>query len=201
MTKQTIAIDVDDVTANTMDSVRLWANEVTGASLVHSHYHTQDDYWDYYNSIWRRHGLADQLDFSIFLKKMETDQSNVLVAEGAKDAIQALKAKFNVIFITSRPLAQKDETRKWLDEHVDKDSPLYIASNPAAGQNLQSKGELCLELGASLLIDDNISNCQSALEYGADAILFGLYGWNENAPAGLKRCLTWPEIQDLLLNE
>lgn len=199
--KPTIAIDIDDVTANTIDSVRLWANELSGASLVHLHYHTQDDYWDYYNSIWLRHGLADKLNFEIFLKLMETDQSEIIVSEGAFEAIQALKKKFNIIFMTSRPLPQKDETRKWLDRHIDKEIPLYVSANPAVGQNLQSKGEMCRELGVSLLIDDNIANCQSALEYDVDAVLFGFYGWNEQAPSNLKRCLNWHEVQEFLLNE
>lgn len=200
-TKQIIAIDIDDVVANTIDSVRIWANELTGSSLEHGHYHTDDDYWNYYNSIWERHGLADQLNFEAFLKIMETDQSNILVNEGAHDAIVALKKKYDLVFITSRPLPQKDETRKWLDKNIDSMIPLYLSANPAVQQNFQSKGEICAELGVSLLIDDNVDNCRSAVEYGADAILFGEYGWNKHLPDGIKRCHTWSEIVERLLHE
>lgn len=199
--KTMIAIDIDDVVANTIDSVRVWANELTGATLEHGHYHTDDEYWNYYNSIWERHGLADQITFETFLELMETDQSRVLLNDDAHDVIAALKKKYDLVFITSRPLAQKEETRRWLDKHIDSKIPLYISANPAVQQNIQSKGEICAELGVSLLIDDNINNCKSAVEYGADAILFGEYGWNKNMPEGITRCLSWREVAERLLNE
>ena len=200
-TRKTIAIDIDDVTANTLDTVRLWANDLTGASLKHSDYHTNDDYWNYYNTIWERHGLSDKLNFNAFLTLLETDQSSILTNDKAGQVIRALKKKFDIVFISSRPMSQKDATRKWLDEHIDKEIPLYIASNPAVGQSLQSKGELCQELGASLLIDDNVAHCENAQLYDTDVILFGFYGWNEHAPESMKRCKTWQEVEDSLLYE
>lgn len=199
--RKTIAIDIDDVVANTIDAVRLWANMETGVEINDEAYHTDDDYWNYYNAIWQRHGVDDKLNFEVFLEKMAVSQTHIAVQEGAREVIDALKKKYDIVFISARPAAQKDETRRWLDEHISKDIPLYIAAHPTIQQTLQSKGEICRELGVSLLIDDNIDHCKSALEYDTDTILFGNYGWNERAPADMKRCYTWREVGELLLNE
>ncbi len=198
--RKIIAIDIDDVVANTIDAVRLWANRETGAALDDEAYHTDDDYWNYYNAIWQRHGVGDQLNFDVFLEKMAVSQTHIAVQEDAREVIEALREKYDIVFISARPATQKDETRRWLDEHIGTDIPLYIAAHPALQQTLQSKGEICHELGVSLLIDDNIDHCMSALEYDTDAILFGNYGWNEHAPDDMKRCYTWREVGELLLH-
>lgn len=200
-TRQIIAIDIDDVVANSLDAVRLWAAELTGVELAREQYHTDDKYWSYYDAIWQRHGIGDQIVFNDYLIKLETDQSHVAVQEGAKEVITALKQRFDIIFLTSRPVSQHDMTRQWLDERIDASIPLYMASNPVLDAAARSKGEMCHELGVSLLIDDNIDHCTNALEYDVDAIVFGDYGWNENTPDHMKRCRTWHEVGELLLNE
>lgn len=197
-----IAVDVDDVVAGTMEATRLWANRVTGAALTPQDYHTSDTYWEYYNSIWARHGLSDRIRFEQFLTMMETDQSHIPVVEGARAALERLQTTFDIIFITSRPMAQREATRMWLDEHIGlREAPLYIAHNPKANHDARSKGEICAELGVSLLVDDNPNNCQSALDYGIDAVLFGSYGWNDQASEQLPRCATWSEVEEYLLHE
>lgn len=199
--KPIIALDIDDVVANVIDSVRLWANEVTGLSLGSEAYHTDDDYWHYFDSIWERHGVSDRINFTAVLEGMANDQSNVAVVEGARETIQALKQRYELVFITSRPSYQQKETRRWLNERIDPTIPMYMAYNPMVDHEARSKGEICAELGVSVLIDDNISNCESALEYGVDAVLFGAYGWNDKAPGHIKRCGSWNEVAEYLLHE
>lgn len=199
--KPIIALDIDDVLANVIDSVRLWANETTGVELTPEQYRTNDEYWHYFDSIWQRHGVADKVTFSDVLERMKTDQSNIATVEGAREAVQALKSKYDFVFITSRPPYQEEATRRWLDEHIDPTIPLYLSFHPGVNEIAQSKGEICAELGVSLLIDDNTGNCQSAIDYGVDAIVFGDYGWNEKVPAHMKRYTTWNEIGEYLLHE
>jgi hypothetical protein len=76
--------------------------------------------------------------------------------------------------------------------------PLYLANNPTVQSNPQSKGELCVELDVQLLIDDNAENCQDARDNGADAILFGDYGWNAHASESLHRCSNWQEVLEYI---
>lgn len=196
-TVRRIGIDIDDVLSDTLGATREWAHAKTDIRLDPEHYHTDDDYWNYYNAIWARHGIKG-LEFEDFLKELETDQSAVKPNEGAASAIQALRKEYDVVLITSRAPFLKDATRAWLDENIDTDIPLYIASNPLTNTGVQSKGELCVELGVELLIDDNIGNCESAREFGVEAILFGKYGWNANAPKDLQRCVNWQEVLEYI---
>lgn len=199
--KSTVAIDIDEVLANILEYIRLWANDLTGSSLSPEDYHTDDEFWSYYNTIWERHGLADQVNFDMVLQKMTDDQSDIAVIEGARSAIERLKARYDIVFITSRPAYQEGATRKWLDEHIDPAIPLYISFHPGINDTARSKGEICAELGATYLIDDNIGNCQSAIEYGVEAVLFGSYGWNEKAPAHMQRCVTWQDVEEYLFHD
>lgn len=201
MSRVLIALDIDEVLANIVDYVRLWANDITGSSLHAKDYFTRDEFWNYYNAIWERHGLADQVNFDMVLQKMAEDQSDIAVIEGARSAIARLKERFDIVFITSRPAYQEEATRRWLDEHIDASIPLYISFHPGINDTARSKGEICAELGAKYLVDDNIGNCQSAEQYGVTPILFGMYGWNEDAPTNLKRCLNWPDVEVFLASE
>ena len=189
-----IAIDIDDVVADSIARVREWANQKTGKKLETHHYHTDDEYWKYYDSIWLRHGIADQLVFEDYMTELDQDQSEIKTNANAQAAILKLREKYDLVFITSRPPSMKESTRRWLDENIDASIPLYLSLNPLANQSAKSKGELCIELGAGLLIDDNIDNCQSALDNGVDAILFGNFGWNKNAPETMIRCYDWAAV-------
>lgn len=193
-----IALDIDDVTAEFTDAVRLWVNNSTGAELQPYHYQTKHDFWVHFKSVWAENGLTDLVDYTKFNEELAVDQSHVRVAPGAKEAIAALKKKYDIVFITSRQPSQFDATRNWLDKHIDPTIPLYLANNPTVQSNPQSKGELCVELDAQLLIDDNAENCLDALDNGADAILFGDYGWNAHAPDSIHRCCNWHEVLEYI---
>ncbi len=191
-----IAVDIDDVVANVIDSVRLWAVDKTGVEIDESEYRTKDDYWNYYNSIWARHGLAEKINFDMVLDELAEGQSHIVPIEGAHKALQVLKKHFDIVFITSRPVYQKDATRRWLDERIDAEIPVYFSHNPMASVDARSKGEICMDLGISYLIDDNVGNCQNAEDYGVTPLLFGSYGWNDDAPERRVRCRTWRNVEE-----
>jgi uncharacterized HAD superfamily protein len=189
-----IGLDIDDVTAELTDAVRLWANNVAGADLQPYHYQTQHDFWVHFKSVWAENGLSHLVDYNKFNDQLAVDQSHVKVIPGARKAIAALKQKYEIVFITSRGPTQYDATRQWLDKHIDPSIPLYLANNPTVQSSPQSKGQLCVELDVQLLIDDNAENCLDAIDNGADAILFGDYGWNAHAPDSIHRCCDWTEV-------
>lgn len=197
-TLKRIALDIDDVTADFTDAMRVWVNEVTGANLQPHHYAIEYEFWGHYAKVWADHGIAELVDYDKFHEAMSLDQSKVSVVRGAKEAIAQLKQKYDVVFITSRAPILLDETRRWLDKHIDASIPIYLANNPKVQSTPQSKGELCVELDVQLLIDDNYTNCQDAIDYGVEALLFGSYGWNAQAPKSLKRCNNWDEVLEYI---
>jgi len=190
-----IAIDIDDVTAATLNAAQAWAHRTTGVLLDPRHYHTDDPYWDYYNSIWKRHGLND-LQFEVFLDELVTNQGLIAPLPEAQRVIKALNKRFGVVFITSRDMSLQESTRAWIDRHIDASIPVYFAHNPLSDKAGISKGELCNDLGAQWLIDDSIDHCQNVIEHGVEAILFGNYGWNQQAPKELTRCVNWRAVED-----
>jgi uncharacterized HAD superfamily protein len=189
-----IAVDIDDVLADSFSRIQEWANEKIEDELESHHYYTDDEYWEYYNKIWARHGVDHLVVFEDYMREIEVDQSKVKPHEGAKEAIQALHEKYDIVFITSRPPSMEAATRQWLDDNIDASIPLHLAVNPFSNQAAKTKGELCIQLGAGLLIDDNIKNCQSAVDSGVEAFLFGNYGWNKNASNQLVRCKDWQHV-------
>ena len=193
--RKKIAIDVDDVVAKTSEAVRIWANKEARATLQPEDYFiATNSYWNYYEAVWELHRI-EGLSFGDFLNDMDVDQSHIAPFKGAKKVITQLKKEYDVVFITARHPSHKDGTRTWLDEHIDADTPLLLSYNPFANEAARSKGEICAELGVDVLIDDNIDNCQSAVDYGVEAITFGAYGWNMELPAGVQRCATWRDVE------
>jgi len=189
-----IAVDIDDVVADSLEATRLWANQKAGVDLQPHHYHVDEDYWSYYNRIWASHGIPDTINFDVFMADLVAGLINTPLVAGAAFAIKELSKHHDIVLITSRPPAQKAATQQWLDENLGRKIPLYFSKNPLANAREKSKGELCVELGVELLIDDNLSNCQNAIDYGIDAVVFGFYGWNEKSEPHLTRCNDWPVV-------
>lgn len=192
--KLIIAIDIDDVLSETNEATRLWANQRAGLDLQPHHYYVDEDYWAYYNRIWASHNVADKVQFETFLEELVDDQTHVPLVAGAAFAITQLRQRYGIILITARDPSLEASTKKWLAEHFDFELPLYLSHNPKVAKGAASKGELCARLGVSYLIDDNIDNCQSAIDHGVEAILFGDYGWNTRAPETAIRCKDWPTV-------
>jgi len=197
MTKQKIAIDIDDVLADSNEAMRLWANKVSGVELAQEHYQVPGEYWSYYERIWATHGVEDRLNFDDFEAELLKDQTNVPLLAGASFAIKELQKKYTVILLTSRNPALEEGTKNWVDTHMGGGIELYFAKNMRMNAG-KSKGELCKEMGVSLLIDDNIDHCQSALDNGIDAVLFGDYGWHHSVPEGAVNCKDWPATLEYL---
>lgn len=191
---KTIAIDIDDVLADSTESIRQMVNKQTGLNLSREDYLKKGEYWGYYERVWIEHGLIDKVSFNDFEQEMEIDQSHVPLLPSAAFAIQELSRNYHVILVTARNIEWKEATRKWLDRHFDSDNIEVYYTGHRHSRDYRSKGGLCRELGVSLMIDDNPGHCQSVKDEGIDAILFGEYGWHFDLPEDLVRCKDWPAV-------
>jgi len=194
---QLIAIDIDDVIADTKAAARAWVTVASGIVLDESVYESHSGYWDYYNRIWAAHGISG-VRYEQFLDELIEDQSHMPLLAGAQFAVRELRKNYRIVLITARdPLLEK-ATRRWIDEHLGNDIQLFLSSNPLVRSTHKSKGQLCRELGASLLIDDNVENCKSALDAGVKAILFGRYAWQKDPPLQAVNIRSWPEVLEYI---
>ena len=126
---------------------------------------------------------------------------------GARDVLLKHARSFRFVVVTSRSLDVADATRAWLDEHfagVFALPPLFGCAYGSGPK--RPKSELCREVGAVLLVDDQVAYCREAAENGvARVALFGRYAWNALSdddeaalPPTCLRFSTWPEIDELL---
>lgn len=192
----TIAIDIDDVLADSTESLRMLVNERIGANLTTKDYRVPGEYWGYYERVWQQHGIAERLNFKELNAEMTIDQSHVPLMPGATFAINELRKKYQVIALTARDVSWERATRAWFQEHLG-DTELYFIGNRHAVDS-KTKGQLCRSLDVSILIDDNPGHCQSALDEGIEAILFGEYGWHTGLPEEIVRCKDWSAVMEYL---
>ena len=196
MTKPIIAIDIDDTIAESTETLRKLVNERNGVDLPSQAYTVEGEYWGYYERVWAANGLSG-VSHADFADEMATDQSHVPLLPSAHYAITQLSDAFHIILITARDRSWELATQRWLKQHFDGgDIELYFTESHKNSEAM-TKGQLCKERGAVVLIDDNIEHCEGAVKEGVEAILYGEYGWNRTNTT-LKRCRDWPEIVEYL---
>lgn len=197
MGKPIIAIDIDDVLAQGTESLRLEVNKRLGVDLRPEHYAVPGDYWGYYEQVWQAHGLGGRITMEELDPQMVKDQSHVPPFEQAREVLQHLLKKYRLIVVTARNIDWEFATKEWLASHFpDIFESIYFAGHHDGSK--QTKGELCQELGARWLIDDNIGHAQTALEKGIQVILFGEYGWHtgKEVHEEIKRCKDWQAVRE-----
>jgi 5'(3')-deoxyribonucleotidase len=196
MTKKLIAIDIDDVLADTTEALRLHVNERYNVDLQPEYYLIDGEYRGYYERVWEQHGLHEEGIFDSFRDRLIKQDVEVKPIPSAQFGIGELLKKFNIIFVTARSSKWEEATRGWFNTYFkDKDIKLYFSNGISlSDQNAKTKGEICKELGASYLIDDNTEHCQSAIDQGIGAILFGNFGWQRHLPNGAVKCEDWPAV-------
>ena len=200
MSKKKIAIDIDDTIAASTESLRLRVNEKAGVSIPASGYQIPAHYWGYYERVWQIHDV--DVELADFEKEMIDDQSHIPLLPGALFALKELTSKFNIIFITSRHHSWEAATRRWL-KNVFSDIPsidIYFTDSHHNAHG-KSKGHLCKELKAKILIDDNAEHCRSAIDEDVRAILFGEYGWHLDVDKRIIRCKDWQAVLEYLDGE
>jgi 5'(3')-deoxyribonucleotidase len=193
MKKQTIAVDMDDVLA---DSAVGWvehSNAMWGMNL------TPEDYLENWGEMWG-------VEHEEFIRRRDQILSNDIVNTftpnmEAKAVLLKLKKHYKLIITSARNFVIKEGTHKWLGEYFkDVFEEVHLAGFYDSGRkdaHLMTKAELLQTVGADFLIDDQPKHCLAAAEVGITAILFGDYAWNREVgklPKGVTRAKNWQEV-------
>jgi 5'(3')-deoxyribonucleotidase len=192
--KQIIAVDIDDVLAQGTESLRLEVNKRLGVHLLPEHYQVPGPYWGYYEQVWETHGLADRITMAELNPQMEQDQSHVPAVEGARDALLKLKSHYELVVVTSRESSWQAATTSWLDVQFPQTFSQVLFTNGRAGLKQKNKGQICKEISATWLIDDNVEHAKTALAEGVRVVLFGDYGWHQDVPEDIVACKDWNAV-------
>ncbi|MDO8265780.1 MAG: hypothetical protein Q7T41_02445 [Candidatus Saccharibacteria bacterium] len=198
--KQIIAIDIDDVVSYTIGAIIESINERSDANINDDHFKYPGPYWGYYEELFKRLGMEGVLTYDNVIADVEINSQGITPIEGARKAIKKLSETYVIYFITARDKSREKVTKKWIEKNFGvEEKYVHIIGNKFSDEvegRVPSKGEICKQIGAKWLIDDNPEHCLSAIDYGVDVVLFGEYGWHHGAPEHLTRCRNWQEVLD-----
>lgn len=182
-----IAIDCDDVLIETTEYIVDAYNHQYGTSV------TLDRSHDSGNEQW---GVVEDELLQRFNELQSTEEyARLLPMPEALRAVKQLARDHELHLVTARDGSIEAITEAMLNEYL----PGCFTSMEHVGKE-RSKGEVCKQLGADILIDDNLRNLLSALESGlpaGGALHFGEYAWNrvEPLPEGAVACFDWAAVE------
>jgi hypothetical protein len=209
---RTIAVDIDEVLARFTAALCAWHNEHHGTAL------TMEDIVSYhfadvagFGSLEETHVKMVQFFESPHFHSMEP-------LPGAREVLQRHAVghggSFRFVVLTSRSDTLEEATVKFRETHygpLGREDSLFAAVHYtnayrtlAVRGPTRTKGEVCLELGAHALIDDNRAYAVEAAGSVSAVILHGVYAWNKCAedsvelPANCIRTADWAAVDALL---
>lgn len=91
-----------------------------------------------------------------------------------------MKLDHDLVVVTSRQHVIRDETLEWIDRHYPKVfSDVHFGNHFAKSGQSKKKSEICEEIGADVLIDDNPRYAHECASSGMHVLLFN---WQRQYP-------------------
>lgn len=190
-----IGVDIDDTLVDFVGNYISFHNKTYKTNLQKENFKT-------YSFNYARRGTMKQAVNSVnkfyntpFFKEMKP-------LPNAVGVIQRLKEKSELFIVTSRPLSIQEDTFEWISKYFSNIfSEIIFSSNhyTKTKNSGKTKAEICLNFGASLLIDDSLVYAQECIAKGIESILLDA-PWNQNGNLnGITRVKNWKEIGEKLL--
>jgi 5'(3')-deoxyribonucleotidase len=194
--KQTIAIDIDDVLAANAEGFVAFSNKRWGTHL------TPDDYSEHWAQMWRVD--LDEVESRRRVLLEERVFTSHRFFDEAKPVLEKLKSRYKLVIVSSRRREIEKDTLPWLKKEF---GGLFDAIHFAGiwdnGESIlkqinMTKAKVLIELGADYLIDDQPKHCFAAAEAGLTALLFGDYGWNRDLKLmpGVVKVNNWQAVEE-----
>ncbi len=186
-----IAVDLDDVLADSLTSFIEFYNKYYDKSLKYK------DFTAYtLNEI---KGISREEENKILEHFDESEYfDNIKPIKGAVEAVEELSKKHEIIIITSRTRDKEEKTKNWVRRFLKGIKRIYFIRQNYH-EKPKTKVEICKEINANLLIEDNLTYAENCAKNGIKVLLFD-YPWNqaENLPPLIKRVKSWIQISKIL---
>jgi uncharacterized HAD superfamily protein len=190
--KQTIAVDIDEVLTPHFQDLINWYNATYNTSLTLLDNHPTD------TKNWGTDSIVEAVQrVQKFFETQEFKKSQPF--EEAKSAVNQLSRRYKMISITSRDTIIEQLTREWLNQHFPE---LFKEAHFAAMYSLDNKAkpkaEIARSVGVDFMIDDSLEHITNASKAGIIGLLFGNYPWNQTdeLPSGVVRVQNWQAVLD-----
>lgn len=188
-----IAIDCDDVLVPSAQDVITAYNNQFGTDLTLTDWYKPVTYSQWGTS---EEGVAIARVHE-YMRSFEHAQ--LIPDPKAVMAVRELVKHHELHLVTGRPEYMEATTMKMLGIYF----PGYFQSiehtnfHAVGDKKSRTKGEVCAQIGANILIDDHIVHGESVIEAGVQRVMvFGDYPWNrrEALPRGMVRCYDWKSV-------
>lgn len=196
-----VAVDVDEVLAGFVPALLRFHNERYGTSFemsdVHSYHFSDVD------------GFGTEAEVAAKIQEFFASAhfADMPVVEGARAVLERHRADVNFYIVTSRQHSIERQTLAWLQRHY----PglfcgVLFGNHYGTSGAKRSKEDMCAEVGADMLVDDNIryiTGCAAARP-GMRCVLLdvgGAYAWSRgdgngdaSFPPNAVRVLGWAAV-------
>lgn len=194
--KLLIAVDLDDVLFDFLGYFFHWHNDKYGSSLQ-----KQDMVFDKIWDAWG--GTKEEATERIPLFWRETEILEIEPISGSFETLKKLETTHRFVVISARDAASSNKTKAWFGKYfpgIFEEITLGI-SDPMAHEKPMTKAELCKQLNANLLIDDQIVHAIECAKVGIRVLLFGNHPHNQSAvlPKTVVRVKDWDDVGRTLL--
>ncbi|OQA52154.1 MAG: 5' nucleotidase, deoxy (Pyrimidine), cytosolic type C protein (NT5C) [candidate division WS2 bacterium ADurb.Bin280] len=194
MSKQIIAIDVDEVLSSLLPDIISYHNKKYKTNYVMDDFYTYD-YW----KVWG--GTKNQAIAKVDEFTKRGGFANLQTIQGSQNAIQKLKSKYRLFVVSSRKSDLKGTTYEWLENKFPKCFEKALFGNHydlKAGPSV-SKSQLCRQIQADYFIDDLPHYAKECADMGIKTYLFGDYPWNKADVEGAVRVANLDDIVRILM--
>lgn len=193
MAKPTIAIDIDEVLSPLHDLLFAHHNQVYGTN-----YPIRDPAGSYF-----LHDYTDEPKDQVLSKIKDFVQSqafkNVQPLEYAVQVLAVLEKRFRLVIITARQDFFEEITHIWLAQHFPSvfDEVQFTEYIQGEGSKVP-KSQICQQLGAKYMIEDNLETAIDCAKAGVKTLLFGDYPWNQakELPNNMVRVHDWRAVEE-----
>lgn len=183
-----IAVDIDEVLARGLESYLEYFNAEYGTNVTPEDFTTDRKFWDVLGV-----AEADILQVEAHYRKSHRSKDWLLVP-GAQQGVANLAQDHELVIISNRKKEGHGPTVAWLDKNFPGIfGKVYFTEAERTGDIRPSKAEICLRIGAQVLIEDEVPEIKACESAGIRVVLFNTRLNQGVGGKGVMRVYDWDE--------
>ena len=223
LTRKTIAIDIDEVLGAFLDCLCLHINTLGFESKATISLETKDsiasvsttssvsitkiwkpeDFTSYhFNDAWNIDETIAHATMARFFTSLHFEDIKPL--KDAKEILLKHQKQYRFVIVTSRNSNLGEQTNAWLNKHFEGCFDNVMFGSAYGPGVKRTKSEMCREINAIMLVDDNPFYAVEAAPVLKTSILFGDYSWNRTSeitfPSNIIRVSSWSDLDKVFTN-
>lgn len=196
-----MAVDVDEVLGQFLASLNEYCLE------VHGERYAVGDYGAYhFAGVWGCSQEASNDRVHAFFQS-EHFRDGVAPVCGARKSLERLRGVCDLVVVTSRQHCIEAQTCQWLNSHFPGVfSEVHFGNHFALEGASRAKSEICRDIGAHVLVDDNPQYAMDCADAGMEVLLFDWerrYPWSKTLRDGEHKRIqpvpTWLDVEAAIL--